>query len=46
MNKNKFAVTPPRGWNSFDYYDANVREQEIRTNAEYMADNLKQYGWE
>lgn len=46
MNKNKFAVTPPRGWNSFDYYDANVREQEIRANAEYMADNLKQYGWE
>lgn len=46
MNKNEFAVTPPMGWNSFDYYDANVREEEIRANAAYMAEHLKQYGWE
>ena len=36
MNKNEFAVVPPMGWNSFDYYDANVTEQAIRANAEYM----------
>ena len=46
MNKNEFAVTPPMGWNSFDYYDANVREEEIRANAAYMAEHLKRYGWE
>ena len=22
MNKNKFAATPPMGWNSYDYYDS------------------------
>ncbi|HIR14166.1 MAG TPA: glycoside hydrolase family 27 protein [Candidatus Choladousia intestinavium] len=46
MNKNEFAVVPPMGWNSFDYYDANVTEQAIRANAEYMAKYLKPYGWE
>lgn len=46
MNKNEFALTPPMGWNSFDYYDANVREEEIRANAAYQAEHLKQYGWE
>lgn len=46
MNKNDFALTPPMGWNSFDYYDANVREKEIRANAAYQAEHLKKYGWE
>ena len=46
MNKNEFAVVPPMGWNSFDYYDANVTEAEIRANAEYMANHLKPFGWE
>ena len=34
------------GWNSYDYYDTAVTEQEVRANAEYMAQNLKEYGWE
>lgn len=46
MNKNNFAMTPPMGWNSYDYYDTTVTEKEIRKNADYMAANLKQYGWE
>lgn len=46
MNKNDFAIFPPRGWNSFDYYDTTVKEQEVRENAEYLAANLKEYGWE
>lgn len=46
MNKNNFALTPPMGWNSYDYYDTTVTEKEIRKNADYMAANLKQYGWE
>lgn len=37
---------PPMGWNSYDYYDTNVNEQQVRANAEYMAAHLKQYGWE
>ncbi|NME83720.1 glycoside hydrolase family 27 protein [Clostridium sp. SM-530-WT-3G] len=46
MNKNEFAITPPMGWNSWDVYGASVTEDEVRKNAEYMAENLKEYGWE
>ena len=37
---------PPMGWNSYDYYDTTVNEQQVRANALYMAENLKEYGWE
>lgn len=46
MNKNKFAITPPMGWNSYDYYDTTVNEEQVKANADYMAANLKEYGWE
>ncbi|MBE6974774.1 MAG: glycoside hydrolase family 27 protein [Ruminococcaceae bacterium] len=46
MNKNLFAPTPPRGWNSYDYYDTNVREEDVLANASFMARHLKPYGWE
>ena len=45
-DKNKVALTPPMGWNSYDYYNTGVNEEQIRSNAEYMAKNLKEYGWE
>lgn len=40
------AKTPPMGWNSWDCYGASVNEEEVRANAKYMAENLKDYGWE
>lgn len=40
------AKTPPMGWNSWDCYGASVNEETVRANAEYMAKNLKDYGWE
>lgn len=46
MNKNKFAVTPPMGWNSYDYYDTTVNEEQVKANADYMAKHLRSYGWE
>lgn len=46
MNKNNFAPMPPMGWNSYDYYDTTVDEAQIKANADYMAANLKSYGWE
>ncbi len=46
MDKNKIAVTPPMGWNSYDYYDTTVTEEEVKANACYMAENMKAYGWE
>ena len=42
----KFAKTPPMGWNSWDCFGASVREEEVRSHAEFMANNLKKYGWE
>lgn len=36
----------PMGWNSWDCYGASVDEATVRANAEYMAKNLKAYGWE
>ena len=40
------AKTPPMGWNSWDCYGAAVTEDIVRANADFMAANLKQYGWE
>ncbi len=41
----KLAPTPPMGWNSWNCYGASVTEAEVRQNADYMAKNLKAYGW-
>ena len=46
MNNNSFLTSPPMGWNSYDFYDTTVNEEEVRNNAEYMAKNLKEFGWE
>lgn len=42
----KWAKNPPLGWNSWDCFGASVNEEQLRANAKYMAENLKQYGWE
>jgi len=41
-----WAQTPPMGWNSWDCYGPTVTEAEVKANADYMAANLKKYGWE
>ena len=46
MNKNAFAMRPPMGWNSYDYYDTNVTEEDVLKNARFMAEHLNPYGWE
>lgn len=40
------ALTAPMGWNSWDCYGAAVTEDVVRKNADFMAANLKKYGWE
>lgn len=40
------VLKAPMGWNSWDCYGAAVTEDIVRQNAEFMAKNLKQYGWE
>jgi hypothetical protein len=42
----QWAQTPPMGWNSWDCYGPTVTEPEVKANADYMAKNLRQSGWE
>ena len=42
----QWAQTPPMGWNSWDCYGPTVVESEVKANADYMAKELKQSGWE
>lgn len=41
-----WATTPPMGWNSWDCYGPTVEEHEVKANADYMAEHLKEFGWE
>jgi alpha-galactosidase len=42
----EWAATPPLGWNSWDCFGPTVVEDEVKANADYMAANLKNSGWE
>ncbi|HWA83956.1 MAG TPA: hypothetical protein VG820_11000, partial [Fimbriimonadaceae bacterium] len=38
--------TPPMGWNSYDCFGYSVTEAQVKENAQYMLDHLRQFGWE
>ena len=40
------AATPPMGWNSYNCFGSAVHEDEVRANADYMAQHLKSFGWQ
>ena len=40
------AATPPMGWNSWDSYGLTINESEYKANADWMAQHLKQFGWQ
>jgi len=40
------AKTPPMGWNSYNCFGSAVHEDEVKANADYVAKNLKQFGWQ
>jgi alpha-galactosidase len=40
------ALKPPMGWNSWDCFGLAVTEDEVKANADFMAKNLKQLGYE
>jgi len=42
----KVAETPPMGWNSYNCFGSAVHEDEVKANADYLAKNLKQVGWQ
>lgn len=37
--------TPPMGWNSWDCFGMDVTESQMKATADYMAKNLKKFGW-
>ena len=42
----KIALTPPMGWNSWNYYHCNINEQKIRAAADAMVSlGLINHGW-
>jgi alpha-galactosidase len=44
--QNGVTPTPPMGWNSYNCYGATVEESEVKANAQYLAKNMKQFGWQ
>lgn len=40
------ARRPPMGWNSWDCFGGSVTEAEVLENAEYMAEHLREHGWD
>jgi alpha-galactosidase len=40
------ARTPPMGWNSWDSYGRTLNEESIKANANWIAKNLKRFGWQ
>ena len=42
----QLVPTPPMGWNSWDSYGRTVTEAQVRANAEWMAQHLKNSGWQ
>ena len=46
LSAQNVALTPPMGWNSYNCFGSAVHEDEVKANADYMAKNLKQVGWQ
>ena len=42
----KHAANPPMGWNSWNNFGADITEQELKSQIDYIADSLKGYGYE
>jgi alpha-galactosidase len=41
----QLAATPPMGWNSWDGYGTTINEEQVKANAKWLANHLKQFGW-
>lgn len=42
----QLAPRPPMGWNSWDSFGPTVREDEVKANADFMANHLARFGWQ
>ncbi len=41
-----YAPRPPMGWNSWDCFATTVREEQVLSQADVMAKELKSFGWD
>ncbi len=39
-------ASPPMGWNSWDSYGTTINEAQFKANSDWMAHNLKSFGWQ
>jgi len=46
QNVKPLAKSPPMGWNSWDCFGMDITEDQVKATADYMAEHLKQFGWE
>jgi alpha-galactosidase len=46
LTTQRVAPHPPMGWNSYDAYDWRINEKEFKANVDFMAEKLRQYGWQ
>jgi hypothetical protein len=44
--ESSLAPAPPMGWNSWDSWGMTIDESGVRAEAGYMAQHLKNYGWQ
>lgn len=42
----KHAAKPPMGWNSWNNFGADITEAELKSQIDFIADSLKEYGYE
>jgi alpha-galactosidase len=42
----QLALTPPMGWNSWDGYGTTINEAQVKSNAQWMSEHLKAFGWQ
>ena len=40
---NQLAQTPPMGWNSYNCFGSAEHEDEVKANADYISQHLKQF---
>src|SRR5262249_54192440 len=40
------AERPPLGWNSWDGYGTTINEEQFKSNAKWVAEHLKNFGWQ
>jgi alpha-galactosidase len=45
MDTPLLASTPPMGWNSWDGYGTTINEDQVKANANWLAANMKPFGW-